>query len=278
MEMVVKRIGLIAGSGPFPILFAKKAAARGYKVFAAGYHRETDPALADCVETMKTFYLGQVGGVLRFFHKHRVESAVMVGAINKPAAISEIRPDFKALSLLAAARKDTHDDRLLRAFASLFENEGIAVRPSTFLLPELLAPAGCWTKRKPSKKEKRDIALGWRMAKAIGGLDIGQCVVVENGSVLSVEAIDGTDATISRAGSLGRGNCVVVKVCKPTQDFRFDVPAVGSMTVETMHKAGAKVMVIEAGRSVVFDKEEMVSLADNYSIAIEACTDLEEHI
>lgn len=278
MEMAGKRIGLIAGSGPFPVLFAKKAAARGYKVYAAAYHRETDPVLADNVEIMKTFYLGQVGGVLRFFHKHRVESAVMVGAINKPAAISDIRPDFKALSLLATARKDTHDDRLLRAFAGLFENEGITVRPSTFLLPELLAPDGCWTKRKPTKKEKRDIALGWRMAKAIGGLDIGQCVVVENGSVLAVEAIDGTDATISRAGDLGRGNCVVVKVCKPDQDFRFDVPAVGSGTIHTMHKAGAGVLVIEAGRAVVFDKEEMVSLADDYSIAIEARRDLEQQV
>lgn len=270
MVLAEKRIGLIAGSGPFPILFAQKAAASGYKVYAAAYHRETDPALADHVAAMKTFYLGQVGGLLRFFHKHEVGSAVMVGAIHKPAAISEIRPDIKALSMLASVRKDTHDDRLLRAFARLLEKEGIAVRASTFLLPELLAPAGCWTMRKPTKKEQGDIVLGWQMAKAVGRLDIGQCVVVENGSVLAVEAIDGTDATIGRGASLGRGNSVVAKVCKPIQDFRFDVPAVGSQTIRTMHEAGARVLVIEAGRSVVFDREEMVNLADQYAISIEA--------
>ncbi|MBS3756316.1 MAG: UDP-2,3-diacylglucosamine diphosphatase LpxI, partial [Desulfobacterales bacterium] len=170
-------------------------------------------------------------------------------------------------------RGDTHDDRVLRAFAGLLEDEGIKVRPSTFMLPELLSEPGCWTRRKPSEKERRDIALGWKMAKAIGGLDIGQCVVVGNGSVLAVEAIDGTDSTIRRGGGLGRGDAVVVKVCKPIQDFRFDVPAVGSRTIRTMHEFGARVLVIEAGRSIVFDREEMVALADDSGVVIEACRD-----
>ena len=270
MVQAEKRIGLIAGSGPFPILFAKKAAARGYEVHAAAYHNETDPALAGHVAGVKYMHLGQVGRLIRFFHQHGVKAAVMVGAIRKPASIAEIRPDFKALALLAAMRKDTHDDRLLRAFARLLEDEGIAVRSSTFLLPELLAPAGCWTRRRPSGKERRDMDLGWQMAKAVGKLDIGQCVVVANGSVLAVEAIDGTDATIQRGGKLGRGNAVVAKVCKPIQDFRFDVPAVGARTIEIMHESGARVLVVEAGRSVVFDREEMVRLADQYGICIQA--------
>lgn len=274
MAETEKRIGLIAGSGPFPVLFAKKASARGYQVYAAGYRNETEPAIARYAAAFDMFYIGQVGRVIKFFKKHDVCSAVMIGAIDKPSSIKQIRPDIKALSLLSAVRKDTtHDDRILRAFAGLLEDEGIKIRSSTFLLPELLAVPGCWTRRKPSDKERMDIEFGWKMAKAVGSLDIGQCVVVANGSVLAVEAIDGTDSTIRRGGGLGRGDAVVVKVCKPIQDFRFDVPAVGSQTIETMHEAGAGVLVIEAGKSIVFDKDEMVELADKYAISIEARKD-----
>ncbi|MFP4571507.1 MAG: LpxI family protein [Desulfobacterales bacterium] len=274
MAETEKRIGLIAGSGPFPVLFAKKASARGYHVYAAGYRNETEPAIANYAYVLDMFYIGQVGRLIKFFKKHDIRSAVMLGAIDKPSSIKQIRPDIKALSLLTAVRKDTtHDDRILRAFAGLLEDEGIKIRSSTFLLPELLAVPGCWTRRKPSDKERTDIEFGWKMAKAVGSLDIGQCVVVANGSVLAVEAIDGTDSTIRRGGGLGRGDAVVVKVCKPIQDFRFDVPAVGSQTIETMHEAGAGVLVIEAGKSIVFDKDEMVELADKYGISIEACKD-----
>lgn len=273
MSQNQKRIGLIAGSGPFPVLFAKKAAARGYEVCAAGYRNETVPELAAHVAAMETFYIGQVGRLIKFFKKHEVSSAVLIGAINKPASIKDIRPDIKALSLFASVRKQTHDDLILRAFAGLLEDEGIRVRSSTFLLPELLAPAGCWTRRSPSEREGRDIEIGWKMAKAVGSLDIGQCVVVANGSVLAVEAIDGTDSTISRGGELCRGDAVVVKVCKPIQDFRFDVPAVGSGTIRTMHEAGAGVLVIEAGKSIVFDREEMIELADRFGISILARQD-----
>ncbi|MFW6296947.1 MAG: LpxI family protein [Desulfosalsimonas sp.] len=274
MAETEKRIGLIAGSGPFPVLFAKKASARGYQVYAAGYRNETEPAIANYAYVLDMFYIGQVGRLIKFFKKHDIRSAVMIGAIDKPSSIKQIRPDIKALSLLTAVRKDTtHDDRILRAFAGLLEDEGIKIRSSTFLLPELLAVPGCWTRRKPSDKERTDIEFGWKMAKAVGSLDIGQCVVVANGSVLAVEAIDGTDSTIRRGGGLGRGDAVVVKVCKPIQDFRFDVPAVGSQTIETMHEAGAGVLVIEAGKSIVFDKDEMVKLADKYGISIEACKD-----
>lgn len=276
MEQAEKRIGLIAGSGPFPIMFARKAAARGYEVYAAAYHNETEPELARHVACMETLYLGQVRRLIRFFKKHGVRSAVMIGAVKKPASLAGLRPDLKALSLMASVRKNTHDDRVLRAFAGLLEEEGIRIHPSTFLLPELLCEPGCWTRRKPSKKERHDIALGWEMAKAIGSLDIGQCVVVANGSVLAVEAIDGTDSTIRRGGRLSRGDAVVVKVCKPIQDFRFDVPAVGARTIETMHESGVRVLVVEAGKSLVFDKEEMVALADRYGIAIAALRDASE--
>lgn len=268
-----KRIGLIAGSGRFPILFAEKAAQKGYSVYAVGYHGETAPELADHVAAVETLYIGQIKRLLKFFKKNRIAEVVMAGAIEKSGAISQIRPDIKAIALIAGMRHDTHDDRVLRAFAGMLEKEGIRVRASTFLLPELLAEAGCWTRRKPRKDEIPDMILGFNIARAIGHLDIGQCVVVSGGSVLAVEAIDGTDSTILRGGRLSKNSAVVAKVCKPIQDFRFDVPAVGAQTVRAMHEAGATVLLIEAGRSLVFDREEMISLADQWGITVMAIND-----
>jgi DUF1009 family protein len=177
---------------------------------------------------------------------------------------------------MIAGMRGTHDDKLLRAFTRTLEKEGIVIQASTFLLPELLAPEGCWTRRKLTRSERADVKVGWPLAKAIGGLDVGQCIVMGGGSVLAVEAIDGTDATISRGGRLGKGETVVIKVCKPDQDERFDVPAIGVQTIETMHAAGARALVIEAGKAVVFDREEMVALADKYGVAIVALKDPEK--
>lgn len=263
-----KKIGLIAGNGPFPVIFAKKAAQKGWTVFASGYENETDPVLSDHVAAMQTIHIGQVKRLIRFFKDHGINGAIILGGIGKPAAFSDIKPDLKALSLLAGMRKNTGDDRVLRAFASLLENEGIKILPSTFLLPEILAPEGCWTRRKPTKTERLDIDLGWKVAKAVGRLDIGQCVVVGRGSVLAVEAIDGTDSTIRRGGDLGKGVAVVVKVCKPTQDFRFDVPAVGVGTITRMKEAKVSALCVEAGKTVVFERDEMINAADQFGIAI----------
>jgi len=263
-----KRIGLIAGSGSFPIIFSKKAADKGIRVFAVGYHHETDPVLSDYVESLEIIHIGQIKRLINFFKKNWIHEAVMIGAIKKPGAILDIRPDMKAISLIANMRHSTHDDKILRAFAKVLEDEGFRIRSSTFLLPELLAEKGCWTNRKPTKTERTDIELGWKMAKGIGRLDIGQCVVVSNGTVMAVEAIDGTDSTIRRGGEFCKDNTVVVKVCKPIQDFRFDVPAVGAQTIRSMHEAGATALVIEAERSLVFDKEEMIHLANQWGITI----------
>jgi DUF1009 family protein len=164
----------------------------------------------------------------------------------------------------------TLDDAILRALADLLEQEGISIRSSTFLLPEILAAKGCWTEREPSAAEQVDIDLGWGLAKKIGGLDIGQCIVVAGGSVMAVEAIDGTDATIKRGGRLGSGNAVVIKVSKPNQDLRFDIPTVGIDTVRVMHEAGATALAVEAGKVIVFEKDEMVAFADRCGISITA--------
>ena len=148
------------------------------------------------------------------------------------------------------------------------EKEGITIHAPTFLLPGLLASQGCWTRRRPSVSEMADVHFGWRIVKEIGKLDIGQAVVVRNGSVMAVEAIDGTDATIRRGGKLGQEKTVVVKASKPGQDMRFDMPAVGVKTIEIMRDVGASVVAVEAGKTLAFDKEEMVALADEHGIAI----------
>lgn len=265
----MKRIGLIAGSGQFPMLFSKRAREKGYTVYAVAHKKETDPALEAFVDDIEWVHLGQVKRLLKFFKKHQVTEAVMMGAIQKTRMFTDIRPDTKALAMVAGMRH-THDDGLLRAFAGLLEREGVRIEASTLLLPEMLASPGCWTRRKPNREESADVELGWRLVKEIGRLDIGQCIVLAGGSVLAVEAIDGTDATIRRGGELGHGRAVVVKVCKPAQDDRFDIPAVGVQTVRTMQEAGARVLVIEAGKAIVFDREEMIALADQLDIAIVA--------
>ena len=269
----VKRIGLIAGGGQFPSLFSKKAARKGYRVFAAGFNGETDPDLSADVEQLEMLYLGQVNRLIKYFKKNSVTEAVMLGSIRKVNIFKDIRPDLKALSFIAKNVR-THDDQVLTAFADLLLKEGIAIRPSTFLLPELISPEGCWTKRKPDKAEAKDIRQGWEIAKQIGQLDIGQCVVISNGTVLAVEAIDGTDETILRGGQLSHSNgAVVVKLSKPNQDLRFDLPSSGCRTIETMHEAGATVLVLEAQRSLAFDREQMIELADRHNISILGYTD-----
>lgn len=266
---MTQKIGLIAGNGQFPLLFSQAAQTKGWQVYAVAYHGEADPDLVHHVESLEWLYLGQVKKLINFFRQHQVYQAVMMGGITKTRMFTNVRPDIKAISLLAGMRH-THDDAILRAFADLLEKEGIVIQASTFLMPELLAPPGVWTKRRPSRVEEADIRLGWKIAKTIGSLDIGQCVVVGGGTILAVEAIEGTDAAIARGGSLGKGEAVVVKVCKPIQDTRFDIPAVGLGTIETMFKAEVKALVIEAGKAVVFDRPAMIRKADQYGMAIVA--------
>ena len=261
------KIGLIAGNGQFPILFAKAAREKGHTVYAAAIKNETDESIETLADETIWLHLGQIKRLLVFFRQHQVTDTVMAGGIKKTRIFSDIKPDMKAVMLLASMRH-THDDGVLGIFADFLEKEGVTVRSSTFLMPDILADEGCWTKVKPSKAQLADIRVGYKLAKEIGRLDIGQCIVMGGGSVLAVEAIDGTDATIRRGGVLGKGDAVVIKVSKPGQDLRFDVPAVGLKTLETMHGAGAKALVFEAGKTVVFDKREMVDFADRNQMMI----------
>jgi len=267
------RLGLIAGGGQFPLLFSKQAVKKGYTVYAIGFYSETDCHLCHHVEKLEWLYLGQVSKLIKYFKQHKITEVAMLGSINKTSIFKDIRPDFKALSFIAKTAI-THDDSVLTAFADLLSKEGIKILSSTFLLPELISPKGCWTKRKPDKAEKKDIIQGWKIAKKIGELDIGQCIVISNGTVLAIEAIEGTDATIKRGGGLSHKNgAVVIKLSKPSQDLRFDLPSSGCGTIESMHEAGATILVLEAEKSISFDREEMISLANKYNMSILAYTD-----
>ncbi|WP_319409522.1 UDP-2,3-diacylglucosamine diphosphatase LpxI domain-containing protein [uncultured Desulfosarcina sp.] len=262
-----EKIGLIAGSGQFPVLFSKAALKNGFSVYTVAYLNEADQELTRLSEKIQWLHLGQVKRLIKFFKQNGVNRAVMLGAVRKTRLFTDVKPDMKAISIIAGMR-NTHDDAIMRAFADSLEKEHIKIEPSTFLLPELLATKGVWTNRKPSQSEKKDIAMGFSVAKEIGRLDIGQSVVVGGGSILAVEAIDGTDATIQRGGQLGKGEAVLVKVCKPNQDFRFDVPSVGVKTIETMSQYDVGVLAIEADRTVVFDRLEMIRAANENNIAI----------
>ena len=267
------KIGLIAGGGQFPLLFSQKAAQKGYEVVAVGFNSETDRAMESHVNHFKWLYLGQVSKLVKYFKAHGISQAVMLGSIKKTNIFRDIKPDLKALAFIARTSR-THDDTILSSFADLLLQEGIEIKTSTFLLPELISTKGCWTRRKPDKAEKKDIFQGWKLAKEIGKLDIGQCIVISNGTVLAVEAIDGTDATIQRGASLAHGNgSVVIKLSKPGQDLRFDLPSSGRNTIQAMVESGATVLALEANKSIAFDKEEMISAANDHGISIIALTD-----
>jgi hypothetical protein len=261
------QIGLIAGNGQFPLLFLKKAKEKGYTVCVAALKNETDPEIEKYADKIQWLHIGQVKKLIKFFRSNEVSQAVMAGAVKKVRVFRDIKPDLKAVAFLARM-KHTHDDGILSSFADLMDKEKITIKASTFLLPELLADKGLWTKSSPNLSQEKDIEAGWEIVKKIGDMDIGQCIVIENGTVLAVEAVDGTDSTIIRGGSLGNKSAVLIKLSKPNQDMRFDVPAVGLTTIETMHKSGVKVLVVEAGKAVVFDKKEMVDYANSHGMVI----------
>ncbi len=193
------KVGLIAGSGQFPLLFAHAARQHGLRVVAVGFDGETDPMLSKYVDEYHVVKLGQLGKLIRLFQSKDIRHAVMAGAINKTKLYARIRPDWRAVKFLNRLR-NKKDDSILRSLAEELESEGIRIEASTILLPSLLAPEGVLTRRKPNRREKQDIEFGWQVAKAIGSLDIGQCLVLKNQAVLAIEGIDGTDATIMRGG------------------------------------------------------------------------------
>lgn len=260
-------IGIIAGGGNFPILFAKAARKAGRRIVLIAHKGETDEKVIEFTDSVKWVKLGQLGKIIAHFKKEGVEETVFLGTITKTKIFRDILPDLKGLSVWNKIDK-RHDDAILRAIGDVLEKEGITVVESTKYLDHLLFPQGVLTKTKPNKKQKKDIEFAWYNARAIGELDIGQCIVVRDKMVVAVEAIEGTDAAILRGGALAKDNAVVVKVRKPGQDFRFDLPATGLKTIKTMSKVGASVLAVEAGQSLIFDRDEMVEMANEAGIVV----------
>ncbi|MFZ5798457.1 MAG: LpxI family protein [Desulfobulbaceae bacterium] len=260
-------IGLIAGGGQFPLLFAEAARERGRRVVAVGHLNESAPELAEAVDALCWVKLGQLGRIISFFKQHGVSEAVFAGTITKTRIFRDVFPDLKGLTLWNKIDV-RQDDAILRAVAGVLEGEGINILASTCYLDHLFFPRGILSKKKPTPEQWEDIRFGWRMAREVGRLDIGQCVVVRERAVMAVEAIEGTDATIRRGGELARSGAVVVKLKKPGQDFRFDLPATGARTVETLAEVRGGVLAVEAGQSLLFDREAMVAVANRAGIVV----------
>jgi UDP-2,3-diacylglucosamine hydrolase len=262
-----ERIGLIAGNGRFPIIFADNARKLGYHVSAVAHEGETEPELASHVDRIHWIKIGQLSKLIKAFKEDRVHQAVMLGGIKKTHVFTTVRPDFRTLAM-ATRLALWKDDDILREFAKELEQEGIAICESTFGLEGILVEEGSLTARTPTEKEWEDIRYGWDVAHDIGRLDIGQCVVIKDRVVVAVEAVEGTDGAIKRGGELAKEGAVVVKRSKPQQDLRFDLPAIGPRTIEVMASVKASVLAVEAGRTILLDREIMLDKARSARIAI----------
>jgi hypothetical protein len=260
-------IGLIAGGGQFPLLFAEAARSRGRRVVAVGHLSESAPELAETVDALCWVKLGQLGRIISFFKQQGVREAVFAGTITKTRIFHDVLPDLKGLTLWNKI-DSRQDDSILRAVAGVLEGEGIKILASTCYLDHLFFPKGILSRKKPTAEQWEDIRFGWRMAREVGRLDIGQCVVVRSRVVMAVEAIEGTDKAIRRGGELAGSGAVVVKLKKPDQDFRFDLPATGAQTIETLAGVRGSVLAVEAGQSLLFDREAMVQAANRAGIVV----------
>ena len=278
------KLGLIAGNGRFPFLLLDAARAEGHAVVVAAIKEETDAemdrrAAADPQVTVHWLSLGELSRLIDAFHKEGVTKAVMAGQVKHKQIFSSIRPDWRLAKLLMNLRT-RNTDMLLGAVAKVLGDEGIELMSSTSFLEPLLAPEGVLTRRAPDGDERKNIEYGLGVARAVAGFDIGQTVVVAAQACVAVEAMEGTDAAIERAGLLMRSlqepasmlerRLTVVKVAKPNQDMRFDVPVIGIATVETMLRAGASCLSVEAGRTLLFDRARLIERANEESIAIVA--------
>jgi hypothetical protein len=260
-------LGLIAGNGRFPFLVAAAGRRAGRRVVAVAIKEETDPALAGEVDEIHWVSLGQLGRCIEALKAGGVSEAVMAGQVKHKQIFAGIVPDLKMMALLARlVLKNT--DSLIGAVADTLGREGIALVSSTALLQDQMATAGAMTRRRPSADEARDVEYGREVARAVAGFDIGQTVVVKDRAVVAVEAMEGTDETIRRAGRIAGAGCTVVKVAKPRQDVRFDVPVVGPGTVAAMSEAQARVLAVQAGATLLLDRADLLEAAQRADLAV----------
>jgi UDP-2,3-diacylglucosamine hydrolase len=263
----VTTLGLIAGNGRLPFLFADAARAQGHQVHAVAFEGEAEPSLAAHVDSLRWVKVGQAKATVAVLRGKGVSQAVMAGGIGRVRSLTHARPDWGMLEI-AARLRSFRDDELLRAIAAYFERHGIAIVAPTDYVKSVLAAEGVLSGPPLTAAQRRDVALGQDVALALGRADVGQTVVVKDGVVLAVEAVEGTDECIRRAGRCGGPGAVVVKRCKPTQDLRFDLPAAGPVTLEVMREAGASVLAVEAGKTVLLDAALLFADADRLGLTV----------
>jgi len=275
-------IGILAGWGRLPLSVARGARGQGRRVVALGVRDHADPELESLCDEFAWIGLGSVGRAIRLFRQWGVEQAVLAGKIRKvelfrPGWWMRHRPDWKCLRTFSAqllGRKDRKDDTLLLTLVEAFAEAGVVFEPATHFAPDLLVDEGCVAGRALTAKQLRDVEFGWRLARQMGDLDVGQTVCVKNQAVLAIEAMEGTDACIRRAGELcERSGFTVVKVAKPAQDMRFDVPTVGLHTLASLDAAGADVLAIETGMTILLDEIEFRRRAKSLKISVIARSD-----
>jgi DUF1009 family protein len=270
-----QKVGLLAGWGSFPISFAKAAREQGYSVYCSGIEGMASESLRDICDDVMFAGLGKLGKSIRYFKRNRVDRVVMAGKVEKtviydPFRLLKYLPDWRTLHMwYRYARENRKDDTILLAVIREYARDNIHFESALNFCPELLVRHGFLTKRQPTAAQWKDIRFGFEMAKEMGRLDVGQTVVVSDMAVVAVEAIEGTDECIRRSGTLcRRGGQTVVKVAKPQQDMRFDVPAIGLKTLQSMREAGARVLAIESGMTIILDEPEVIELANKLGIVI----------
>jgi len=262
-------LGIIAGNGVYPRLLADSARKAGVKkIIAAAFTGETDPELDQHVDRIEWMRVGQLNRLLKFFCAQNIHHAMMAGQI-APKNLFDLRPDWKALMLLGKL-KQRNAESIFAAIADELANVDVKLLPATTFLEDSLAPSGLIVGPTLSRQEQDDVDLGWKIAKEIAQLNIGQTIVVKNGTVVAVEALEGTNETIRRGGALAREGAVMVKVAKPKQDMRFDVPVIGLETIRICTEARLRVIAVEAGKTLLLERDSIVDLANRSKISIVA--------
>jgi DUF1009 family protein len=261
------KFGLIAGNGQFPFLVVEGARRQGATLAVAAIKEETDKRIDEVADDVVWIGIGQLGKMISYFKSRGVTKAIMAGQVKHVQIFSGSLPDVRMLKMLWNLPK-RNTDALIGGVADELASEGIELLDSTYFLQDNLAKKGVLTKREPTEIERGNLEYGLRIADEIARLDLGQTIVVRAKACVAIEAMEGTDATIRRAGELANGKLTVVKVAKPDQDMRFDVPVVGVPTVETMIAAGATCLSVTAGKTLIFDCDDMIGLADRHNICI----------
>ena len=272
----METLGLLAGIGHLPVDVAQSAKKLGYKVLAIAVVADTDPELPENADVFYTINVGKAGKILQTLKRHDVKNVTMIGKVTKEVLYKNgaIIPDLTTIRLLSSL-PDRKDDTIMNAIVKLIEDAGMHVMDQTALIQPLLPEPGVLTRRKPTEQEWKDMQFGFRVAKELGRMDIGQTVVVKNQAVMALEAIEGTDACILRGGFLGKGGVIVAKTAKPAQDNRFDMPSVGTTTLTSMIHAGATGIVIEAGRTLLVDRKRTLAMAEEKGITIVSMSESE---